>query len=265
MQNKIHKILIESINKVLNEGASPLLYHYCSLESLEKMLSSNHLFLSDHEQEYNGKGMNYMSLTRNRNSVQGYPYMQSQYSYGGGTHYNSGSNYLYCRLEIDGNTLNTYNNIKDKNNKRHNIKIKPFDYLYNEFGDTNGPSDAYWSEDEEERYHQPFSQAEDRLTSSASEIPHMDKYVKSIDVFIDIKALVNTLLNDPRDVSSYYEEIKQLNDLCHNYKINIYTKRSSFDLGNKRDINNDIVNDIINIFTEIYQTKNIRAIEKLIQ
>ena len=250
-ESELCNIIKESINNVLRESSSPLVYHYCGLNSLVKMINSNTLFLSNSEQEFNGEDKYYMSLTRNRNSVQGYPYMNSLYSLGGGTRHNCGSPYLYCRLCIDGNALNIYNNIKGENGKQYNFKVKPFDFLYNEFGGTNGKLDALYNDDEEEIYHQPFSQAEDRIIANYSKIPNMNKFVKEIDIFFDINEYISEVLSNRRKFSSYFKEIEVLKELCNNNNINVYIKRDSFNLSNKQYLYNNLFDYIQEIFNKI--------------
>lgn len=245
-EKELRYIINESVRRVLNERASDVLFHYCALESLLLMLENNCFMLSDSEQEYNGDGKYYMSLTRNRNSKQGYPYMQSKYSMGGGTDHNVGSEYMFCRIELDGRAMNTYNNFK-VGGKQHNFQVKPFDWLYHESGEmwdeggydiVNGKQDAMRSNNDEEMYLQPFSQAEDRLISDKDFIPNFKKYIKQIDFVFDV--------NDIRTMVDYADsekEIFQLDmqisdemdilekclDLCGDVQCCLYLNKNDFD------------------------------------
>jgi hypothetical protein len=247
-ENDLKHIILESVRRILNERASDVLYHYCTLDSLLLMLENNCLMLSDDEQEYNGDGKYFMSLTRNRNSKQGYPYMQSKYSMGGGTAHNVGSEYFFCRIEFDGHALNTYNNFK-VGGQQHNFKVKPFDWLYHESGDmwdeggyeiVNGKQDAMRSDSEEEIYHQPFSQAEDRLTSDKDFIPNFKKYVKRIDFVFDINDIQKLVdyyrEENPKEISMLDMQIsdeidvmEQCLDYCHDVPCHLFINKNDFD------------------------------------
>lgn len=260
--NDLKYIISESVKRIICEKHSSMLFHYCSINSLVKMLESNTLYLSNDEQEFNGEGLNYMSLTRNKNSQQGYPYMQSYYSLGGGTHHNLGSEYIFCRINLNGNALKNHNNIK-VNNKQHSFKIKPFDYLYHQgkrFWDeggydiVNGKHEMMTSNDEEEVYHQPFSQAEDRLTSSSEIIPNMLKYVDNIDICINEEHLFKNI--DMFETGYLREqtlkELKTISSLKKQYPdlIRLYNKQSNFDLGNNQTIMLSYIKKYYNIIKQ---------------
>lgn len=242
-------IIFETVKRILNERATNILYHYCTLDSLILMLKNDCLMLSDDEQEYNGDGKYFMSLTRNRNSKQGYPYMQSKYSMGGGTAHNVGSEYMFCRIEFDGQAMNIYNNFK-VDGKQYNFKVKPFDWLYHESSNMwdeggyeimNGKQDSMKSDNDEEIYHQPFSQAEDRLISNKDFIPNFKKFVKRIDFVFDIndiQELVNYYQEkDPKEISNLdiriSDEIELMEEcidiLCNDIKCCLYLNKNDFD------------------------------------
>lgn len=264
-ESELKDIITESVKMVLNERASDTLFHYCTLESLLLMLENNSFMLSDDEQEYNGDGRYFMSLTRNKNSKQGYPYMQSKYSMGGGTRYNIGSEYMFCRIEFDGNALNTYNNFK-VGGKQHNFKVKPFDWLYHESGNmwdeggyekVNGKQDSMRSDYEEEIYHQPFSQAEDRLTSDKDFIPNVKKFIKQIDFVFDIDDICNMVnnANNEHDVfqldlqiSDEIEVMEKCLDLCHDVQCCLYLNKNDFDKQRNSVTLNDLYREIGRIF-----------------
>ena len=255
-EKELKYIINESVKRILSERATDVLYHYCTLESLMLMLENDCLMLSDNEQEYNGDGRYFMSLTRNRNSKQGYPYMQSKYSMGGGTANNCGSEYYFCRIEFDGSAMNIYNNFK-VGGKQHNFKVKPFDWLYHESGEMwdeggyeimNGKQDSMKSNSEEEVYHQPFSQAEDRLTSDKDFIPDFKKFVKRIDFVFDmndIQEMVDYYQGDEHKIweldcriSDEIDTMEQCLEFCHDVPCYIYTNKNDFDKQrNSVDIN----------------------------
>lgn len=255
MDKKINRVVNECISRFLQESASRVLYHYCTIESLKMMLETDTLYLSDNEQEYNGKGMNFMSLTRNRNSKQGYPYMQSKYSCGGGTAHNNGSEYMLCRIEFDGDAMNTYNNFK-RGGKQHNFKVKPFDWLYHETGEMwdeggydimNGRQDANYQDNYEEKYHQPFSQAEDRLLSTAGEIPHMSKYVRRIDIVFDINDILELRAMGSNGYQiELYDELITVSKLMEEYPIAVYSNRNDFDK-QRNNVSKEYISDLIGL------------------
>lgn len=247
-EKELKYIISESIRRILSERASDVLYHYCTLESLSMMLENDCLMLSDDEQEYNGDGKYFMSLTRNRNSKQGYPYMQSKYSMGGGTAHNVGSEYMFCRIEFDGRAMNIYNNFK-VGGKQHNFKVKPFDWLYHESGEmwdeggyeiVNGKQDSMKSDSKEEIYHQPFSQAEDRLTSDKDFVPNFKKFVKRIDFVFDINDIQKLIdyyrIKNEKEISvldlQISDEIDMMEkclDKCDGIQCHLYINKNDFD------------------------------------
>lgn len=213
-ESDLRKMVKDCVTAILLEKNTPILYHFVSLNSLLHILSNNRLDLGPC-----GDGTFYISTTRNRNSVQGYPYMQSNYSMGGGTYHNPGDEGIICRLELDGELLRKYG------------KIRPFDYLYDEGEITdnngerlNGKQDAMtYFGDDEEMYHQPFSQGEDRLVSKESSIPNANRIIRRIDVYMDpYKA------GDNNWQRAYGEKLTKL---IKNYgnRINFYDDRNNFD------------------------------------
>ena len=174
-EHDIKKMVTECVS-LLMERNMDTLYHFVCIDSLLHILKTNRFDLNDC-----GDGTYYMSTTRNRNSVQGYPFMQSDYSQGGGSYHNAGFGGIICRLELDGELLRRYG------------KMGPFDYIYDE-GDVpdenggylNGKQDAMtYFGDSEEMYHQPFSQGEERLVSKQKSIPNANRIIRRIDVYVD--------------------------------------------------------------------------------
>jgi hypothetical protein len=106
-----------------------------------------------------------------------------------------------------------------------------FDYIYDS-GDVsdghggilNGKQDAMtYFGDDEEMYHQPFSQGEDRLVSKKASIPNADRIIRRIDVYID----------PYKAGEEHWQKShgKELTALIKNYKdkINFYDDRGKFD------------------------------------
>ena len=213
LESDIRKMVVECVSLIL-ERNTPVLYHFLCLDSLIHVLGTNRLDLNDC-----GDGTYYMSTTRNRNSVQGYPYMQSDYSQGGGSYHNAGFGGIICRLELDGELLRRYG------------KMGPFDYIYDE-GDVpdenggylNGKQDAMtYFGDSEEMYHQPFSQGEERLVSKQKSIPNADRIIRRIDVYVD----------PYKAEDKHWQDMygKKLTAVIKRYKdrINFYDDRNKFD------------------------------------
>ena len=237
--------VIEEDDVVLSEAASPLLYHFCSLGSLIKMLKDNKMYLNGNEEEYNDGYQNFASFTRNKNSKQGYPYMQSRYSGGGGTLHNMGSRWMMCRMEFDGNVMNTYNQFRDKKGNKGKFTVEPFDYLYNlnlYDGDESQPLMNGKQEhmaflnrgEDEELYRQPFSQAEDRLMSNSEYIPNLLKYVNKIDVLVDYNWLMEDIEDMGNDEGYINNVIYELKLLIHTINeahglIKLYASQDEFD------------------------------------
>lgn len=213
LESDIRKMVVECVSLIL-ERNTPVLYHFLCLDSLIHVLVNNRFDLDDC-----GDGTYYMSATRNRNSVQGYPYMQSDYSQGGGSYHNAGFGGIICRLELDGELLRRYG------------KMGPFDYIYDE-GDVpdenggylNGKQDAMtYFGDSEEMYHQPFSQGEERLVSKQKSIPNADRIIRRIDFYID----------PYKAEDKHWQDMygKKLTAVIKRYKdrINFYDDRNKFD------------------------------------
>ena len=212
-ESDIYKMVCECVSLLL-EGNMGTLYHFVGIDSLIHILKNNRFDLNDC-----GDGTYYMSATRNRNSRQGYPYMQSDYSLGGGTYHNPGDEGIIIRLELDGEKLRAYG------------KIKPFDYLYDE-GDVidddgnrlNGKQEAMtYVGDFEEMYHQPFSQGEERLASKKKSIKNAFSIIKRIDIYIDpFKA------SDKSWQDTYGKRVAETIVTWRKY-LHIYDDRTKFD------------------------------------
>lgn len=178
------------INRVLSrlvETHTRPLYHFMCMDSLCHALECGRFDLADREADNNPHGDEsyFLSLTRQRNTSQGYPYMVN---HEGGTINNSGDYGLFIRLEMDVDELRRYG------------RVEPFDWVYEEgYEDmdhasrVNGKQDAmsfgyeaHYDEDSRNQfYRQPWSQAEERLFTRHSSIPFDKRTVKRIDIYYD--------------------------------------------------------------------------------
>lgn len=200
---------LSKYSTLLTEAASALLYHYLNLDALYELLLYNrfrtcepelYIDYDNHNVGFiNGEEVRFLSLTRNPNPNEGYPIIK----YG---EFGDGDMYCVCRLTVDGNALNTYCNFKDNYNNQQNMKVKPIDWaskdgLAREAGASGGKTWMMNSEDSmytdylggkfdagyreyTDKYHHPYSQAEDRLLTKAEYIPNANKYIKQIDIFV---------------------------------------------------------------------------------
>lgn len=253
-------IISESIVKALFEGISDVVFHYCSMENLLKMVKTDKLYFNKFEKEGNKGGMRALSTTRNRNSVQGYPYMQSgDCEYGGGTMFNgAGSSFYFIRIEFDGRALQ---NLQYSYRGKHTtLKGEPYDYIYHlnkdEFGDNKalnsreeiaqGIKDASMSDDELKG--QPFSQAEDRIFSQKAAVDGFSKVVKRIDVLIRMDNLEKEI-----NEGNKKEVFDFLNSLAWvMYKsgldVHVYNNRGYFDHQSGKEMSGD---DVISLLRRL--------------
>ena len=227
--------------KMIVEDAHRPLYHFVSPRQLYYILKNRSITTS--KTEY-GKDGRYVSFSRTRNGVQGYPFMQHGYTYGGGTDHNSGSPFYIVRIELSGTMLAA------------NHKVKPFDFMHVDLPSGNsGRSDALhpeygyqYSKDELEQYqkNQPFAQAEDRLMTDKQSIEVIDKdgarrLIERVDVFVDneqIKQANEWMKKNPGN-DDFYDDIKKDKriltkciGLCRRYGIpfNQYDSMDRFNL-----------------------------------
>lgn len=198
---------LSSINPIF-EGASAILYHFITPERFCDIIKTNQFTPSAAEYNINGDGVNFMSFSRTGSFRHGWPIcMQSECG--------AGSEWGIVRLTIDGSMFNTHPNFKDANGIQSSIKVNPFDWAYHEHTKTghrikdtydisidadNGKEWMMASDDSmygalpfnpgdynyelEDRYAQPYSQAEDRLLTRAKHIPYADKYIKRVDIIL---------------------------------------------------------------------------------
>ena len=207
MNKRIH--INEGQYRLLVETHINKLYHFVTPKQL-KYIFKNGFKLNDSESSYSisPKLPKFLSFSRNRNGVQGFPFMNTDYVGGGGTIHYSGESWLLVRIEIDGEKLNRYG------------KVKPFDYINHfndeeeqdlnqgyyvptsskeeianmakEYPNLDSPSDAKRlgykrTEMGQEVYNQPFSQSEERLFSKLKRIPKDEalKLITRIDVYVN--------------------------------------------------------------------------------
>jgi len=144
MKKYIKRLLREGL---INEAASPVLYHFTWERSLSNILKTNKLYLTSsvgsRANEYGNKPY-YISFSRSKSIKQGY-----------GTKFtNPGS----IRIRVDGNKLN------------HNYKTISIDYWQypREKGFMGGIGD----------------EMEDRVVSDNDAIDNANKYIESIDIYV---------------------------------------------------------------------------------
>ena len=191
----LRQLIYESVDRylkdIITETHVRTLYHFLSPKQL-RYIAENGFKLSDSEKEWSvSPKLPYnLCFTRNRNGVQGFPYMTSKYGYGGTVH-NNALDWIIIRLEIDTAMLGRYG------------KVKPFDYMYH-FNKDEGnamqssredvamlATDGYDEMDGEDIYTQPYSQAEERLYSNRESIGKDNslRLIKRIDIYLDFKRI----------------------------------------------------------------------------
>ena len=253
-ESGLHRIVKESITKVLNESASTLLYHFLSFYRFEKLVQNNSFTPTSFEKDwFNGK--NSISFSRTKSFREGWPVIM--YSGEDG----KGEDWCAIRLTIDGDLINRKPNFK-VDNKQYNMSIKPFDWAYKQYNDgdpytfddecdgifaNNGKewmmqSDGYTSSylpinygKKSDKYGyaskicdkqgHPYSQAEDRLVTYANTIPNASQYILRVDILL---LPYNFSEENLEERLSLYRIIKesQLSD-----KIHVYDKMRNLELG----------------------------------
>lgn len=211
------------------EGASKKLYHYCGINQLKKMISTDKFFFNDFEKDYTN-GYYSFSTTRQRNSKMGFPAMSRHY--GGGLK-NSLFNSFLIRLELDGETVQNLQ--YDYRNKHYGVKVKPFDYLWYDLADEeprlNGKeyemraiTDDYYDDEAQE---QQYSQAEDRILSKKKNIVGFKKCLKRIDAYFDLQALFDNV----EEIRPSIEAILYLRQLMYEgITVNFYVNQDAFNI-----------------------------------
>ena len=150
------KIIEESIKKVINEGISDIVYHFCGLPNGYNICKTNKIFFmpsisTQSESELNGKNSYFLSTTRQRNSNFGYS-----------TKYNSGNS---VRITLDGRKL------------RENLSGRPTDYWYSPGFTLNSKQSYYKDKVSFSTAQQHASnESEDRLFSRKQMLEGMKRY-----------------------------------------------------------------------------------------
>ena len=195
----------------LMESATPVLFHFLSPERFEDIALYNKFTPSTAEENHNGKGNRYMSFSRTGSFREGYPVLlQSDCG--------SGSDWGVVRLTLDGDLMNRYSTFKVGNGRgkpktRHSMKFQPFDWANHDYGPdfgdecdiedrvdngkewmmkSEGSFDVtlpYDDSDETMRTvfdneGHPYSQAEDRMVTTAPAIPNVSRFIKRVDIVL---------------------------------------------------------------------------------
>ena len=157
----------------IQEAAVDLEYHYTSLRNLISMMRTDTFNLSDNTDKFlkepGRKGDYFMSLTRMRNSAEGY----------GKGIINSDESPV-IRIELDGRKLNMI----------RNVNIHPYDYFYNNWDGGLGMTHVVRGRSGGDSY---TAEAEDSLTlkNGKDQIVDASEYINRIDIFL--KDYVNSI------------------------------------------------------------------------
>jgi len=156
MKGYIKKLLREGL---INESATPILYHFTRLIKLENILKSNELMLTTN-----------VGTPADANKTNKYYYVSFSTSksigHGYGTQFTTESS---VRIKFDGTKLN------------NNYKFQPIDYWQN----PRTPDLMKNNKNNDEM--------EDRLISNKNSVPNINKYIISIDIFAN--KITDTLYN----------------------------------------------------------------------
>ena len=253
-ESDLHKIVKESVNRILKESASTLLYHFLNFHRFEQLVKTNSFTPTNFESKWHN-GKNTMSFSRTKSFREGWPIIM--YSGDDG----KGDDWCAIRLTVDGDLINRKSNFK-VNGKQYSMNFKPFDWAYKDMDDGNRYSfaDNYggifaqngkeWmmqSDDYTSSYlpinygkksdrlgyvngvgdkqGHPYSQAEDRLTTNANIIPNADQYITRVDILL---LPYNFSEDNYEDRQNLYNIIK--NSKLSN-KIHVYKKMRDLELG----------------------------------
>lgn len=158
MKHLIKKLLREGL---LNEGASPILYHFTRDKKLINILSTNTFYLTSNigttADQIAGDKAYYMSFSRSKSTKQGYG---SKFTFSGS-----------ARIKIDGQKLS------------QNYKVKSIDYW--QYPKTVDMMKQLIGDE-----------MEDRVISNNDEIPNANKYIISIDILIEPNKSIDQKLID---------------------------------------------------------------------
>lgn len=211
-EEQIRYILGCDVSSILKESASSLLYHFLDFYNFQCLVKTNSFTPTDFESNWHG-GKKTLSFSRTKSFREGWPIiMYSGYD-------GKGDDWCAIRLTIDGNLFNTHPNFK-VNGKQHHLSVKPFDwaYKYMDNGDPYTFADNYdgifaqngkeWMMQSDEyiatylpinygnkrqpeyvngvgdKQGHPYSQAEDRLTTTSDVIPNAYNYILKVDILL---------------------------------------------------------------------------------
>ena len=252
-ESDLHEIVKESVNRILNEMASSLLYHFLSFYRFKQLVETNSFTPTSFEKKYVG-GKNSLSLSRTKSFREGWPVIM--YSGDDG----KGDDWCAIRLTIDGDMINRKPNFKlDK--KQYNLSVKPFDWAYKEHNDgdpytfadehggvfanngkewmmnSNADTSAYlpinygkktsknYVTNVGDKQGHPYSQAEDRLTTYADSIPNASDYIIRVDILL-------LPYNFSKD--NYEDRVLLYKIVCNSQvsdKIHVYNKMRNLEIG----------------------------------
>ena len=185
---------------VVNESAGDLEYHYTNLKGIMGMMATDSLNLQNGN-ELNRLGKVHMSLTRMKSSAEGYGY--------GIVAYESPA----FRIEFDGRKLN---NIR-------NVKVQPYDYMYNNYEELYEPHEREENPRRTGRYYGGESaEAEDALylKDGSDQVNDAIDYINRIDV------LLKPELNDGRLFDKFWDYLEMYDDWTE--KMHFYTNINDF-------------------------------------
>ena len=203
--------IAESASNPMTESASPVLYHFLTPERFGDIVRHNRFTPSAAEENHNGEGNRYMSFSRTGSFREGYPVLlQSDCGYG--------SDWGVVRLTLDGDLMNRYSTFKVGNGRgkpmtRHSMKFHPFDWANHDYGPDFGdeydigdrvdngkewmmksdgsfdvtlpydyPDETMRTVPDTEGH--PYSQAEDRMVTTAPFIPDASRFIRRADIVL---------------------------------------------------------------------------------
>jgi len=221
--NEKYKIGIEDIKKmvsecvrIISEGMTKITYHFCSLNSCINILKSDsfHLTLSSNKADaYDKKRLFYLSTQRSRSKSISYA-----------------SKFGSCvRIQLDGDLLS------------NNYKGNPIDYWQYKQKYYNPEYDYIYGKGltKSRKEHRDF-EMEDRVFSYNPTIDNASRYIKRIDVFLDLSR---------KDMAEMERDrAKTIFMLCRRYQIgcSIYSDLEAFNSMSENNINADIENEYNN-------------------
>lgn len=201
-EQQLYNTVCTITSRVLQELASPVLWHFCWLDNLQGILSSNSFKLSQSDVDrevlpgvtgYSSRRNYYFCATRSKNSSEGYSRIVSNDNWEG-----------YARLTLDGDALNSITHTKAS------------DY----FGSREGVSTKATPNSMVEK--------EDTIWYNKPEIKNFSKYIKRIDVMIPM-----------RDKLEYpYEGLVEIDEMARRLGIPLFFYRNipDFDKQNNNTV-----------------------------